>query len=170
MNAPISTRLTGEHDVSQFDCGNEVLNKWLQIKALSADKGMTSRTYVWLFDDDPTAVKAYYAIAPTSVNRAEDGLSSGAAGGMQSVPAFLLAKFALDSSIQGRGYGTDLLIDAVSKIIGAAQVSGGRLIVVDAIDEAAFNFYKKYSFIPVQKTPGRLVMKMTTALGAFGIG
>lgn len=166
---PISTRLTEEHDVSQFDCGKDVLDKWLQTKAHSADKGMTSRTYVWVYEGDP-AVKAYYAIAPTSVNRAEDGLSSGAAGGMQTVPAFLLAKFALDTSLQGQGYGSDLLVDAVSRIMGAAQVSGGRLIVVDAIDDDAFNFYKKYDFIPVKNTPGRLVMKMTTALQAFGIG
>ncbi|MGW4842268.1 GNAT family N-acetyltransferase [Nocardia brasiliensis] len=165
----ISTGLTEEHDVSQFDCGKDVLNKWLQTKALAADKGMTSRTYVWVHEND-RAVKAYYAIAPTSVNRAEDGISNSLAAGMRSVPAFLLAKFALDSSLHGQGYGTDLLIDALSKIMGAAQVSGGRLIVVDAIDEFAFDFYRKYNFTPVDNTPGRLVMKMSTALAAFGIG
>lgn len=166
---PISTGLTAGHDVSQFDCGKEVLSKWLQTKALAADTGMTSRTYVWVFDDAP-AVKAYYSIAPTSVNRADDGISSNLAAGMRSVPAFLLAKFALDSSLHGQGYGTGLLIDAISKMMGAAQLSGGRLIVVDAIDESAFRFYQKYNFIPVDNTPGRLVMKMSTALAAFGIG
>ena len=166
---PISTGLTDEHDLSQFDCGKEVLNKWLQTKALAADKGMTSRTYVWVFGKDP-AVKAFYSIAPTSVNRAEDGISSNLAAGMRSVPAFLLAKFALDTSLHGQGYGTDLLVDAVSKMMGAAQVSGGRLIVVDAIDDSAFSFYQKYNFIPVDNTPGRLVMKTSTALAAFGIG
>ncbi|QIS01453.1 GNAT family N-acetyltransferase [Nocardia brasiliensis] len=109
-------------------------------------------------------------IAPTSVNRAEDGIPGKLAAGMRTVPAFLLAKFALDVSLHGQGYGADLLVDAISKLMGAAQVSGGRLIVVDAIDESAFDFYRKYNFVPVGNTPGRLVMKMSTALAAFGIG
>ncbi|MFE6860438.1 GNAT family N-acetyltransferase [Nocardia sp. NPDC057668] len=164
-----STGLTADHDLSQFDCGKDVLNKWLQTRALSADKGMTSKTYVWAFDEDP-AVKAYYAIAPTLVDRAKDGISSSMAAGFWSVPAFLLAKFALDKSLQGQGLGTELLVDAVSKMMGAAQASGGRLIVVDAIDDDAFSFYERHDFIPVELTPGRLVMKMSTALATFGVG
>lgn len=164
-----STGLAAEHDLSHFDCGKEVLNKWLRSKALAADKGMTSRTYVWVYGEDP-AVKAYYSIAPTSVERAVDGISSGLAAGLRTVPAFLLAKFALDKSLHGQGLGKELLVDAIAKISGAAQASGGRLIVVDAIDEFAFEFYRKHGFIPVEKTVNRLVMKMSTALAAFGIG
>ncbi|GAA5045828.1 hypothetical protein [Nocardia callitridis] len=63
-----------------------------------------------------------------------------------------------------------MLIDAVSKIMGAAQASGGRLIVVDAIDESAFDFYRKYGFTPVRNTETQLVMKRSTALAAFGVG
>ncbi|WP_067863900.1 GNAT family N-acetyltransferase [Nocardia shimofusensis] len=164
-----STGLRADHDLSRFDCGKDVLNKWLQTKALAADTGMTSRTYVWT-DGDALVVKAYYAIAPTMVDRTEDGISNRMAAGMRSVPAFLLAKFALDKSLHGQGYGSDLLVDAISKIMGAAQASGGRLIVVDAIDDEASAFYQKHDFIPVGNTPGRLVMKMSTAFSAFGIG
>lgn len=164
-----STALTAAHDLSQFDCGKAVLNDWLRTKALAADRGMTSRTYVWIVDDDP-AVKGYYTIAPTVVDRAEDGISSKLAAGLRSVPGFLLAKFALDRSLQGQGYGADLLHDAITKMMGAALVSGGRLIVVDAIDNAAFGFHEKHGFIPVPRTPGRLVVKMSTASKAFGIG
>lgn len=164
-----STALTSDHDLSQFDCGKPVLNDWLRTKALTADKGMTSRTYVWVVDDDP-AVKGYYSIAPTVVDRASDGISNSLAAGLRAVPGFLLAKFALDKSLQGQGYGADLLHDAITKIMGAALVSGGRLIVVDAIDTAAFSFYQKHGFIPVANSPDRLVIKMSTALKAFGIG
>ncbi|NNH75903.1 GNAT family N-acetyltransferase [Nocardia uniformis] len=155
--------------MSQFDCGKEVLNKWLRSNALSADKGMTSRTYVWVIDDDPH-VKAYYSIAPTSVDRARDGVTMSDAAGLPYVPAFLLAKFALDKSLHGQGYGEELLVDAVTKIMGAAQASAGRLIVLDAIDQQAFTFYQKYGFIPVQNTENRLVMKMSTAFKQWGIG
>ncbi len=164
-----STRITAEHDLSQFDCGKDVLNKWLLTMALASEERWTSRTYVWVRDGDP-AVRAYYSIAPTSVDPIRDGISQKLSSGMRSVPAFLLAKFALDQSLQGQGLGEQLLIDAITKIMGVAQVSGGRLIVVDAIDESAFAFYRKYDFIPVQNTPNRLIMKMATALHAFGIG
>lgn len=130
---------------------------------------MTSRTYVWIFDADPT-VKAFYTIAPTMVDRAEDGISNKLAAGLRSVPGFLLAKFALDKSLHGQGFGADLLHDAITKIMGAALVSGGRLIVVDAIDDGAASFYEKHGFTPVLNTPHRLVLKMSTALKAFGIG
>lgn len=42
--------------------------------------------------------------------------------------------------------------------------------MADAIDESAHGFYVRYGFIPVQKTRGRLVMKLSTAFKAFGIG
>ncbi|WP_227997381.1 GNAT family N-acetyltransferase [Nocardia australiensis] len=136
--------------------------------ALQSEQRWTSRTYVWVTESDPT-VRAYYAIAPTTVLRDVDGLSQALSSGMSSVPAFLLAKFALDQSLHGQGLGEQLLVDAVTKMMGAAQTSGGRLIVVDAIDEAAASFYARYGFKPVQKTPNRLVMKMATALSAFGV-
>lgn len=164
-----STGITAEYDLSQFDCGKEVLNKWLQTKALSSDKGMTSRTYVWVVGNDP-AVKAYYSIAPTLVDRIADGFDASLGAGLRSVPAFLLAKFALDRSLHNQGLGKELLVDAVSKIMGAAQASGGRLIVVDAIDDEAFRFYRKHNFIPVTNTENRLVIKMSTAFSTFGIG
>ncbi|WP_267499183.1 MULTISPECIES: hypothetical protein [Rhodococcus] len=40
--------------------------------------------------------------------------------------------------------------------------------MADAIDADAFSFYRKYDFQPIRKTENRLVMKMSTALKAFG--
>lgn len=165
----ISTGITVDHKLAEFDCGKPVLNSWLQNMALQAEQRWTSRTYVWVAEGSPS-VRAYYAIAPTQVDRDVDGLSqSRSGGGLRAVPAFLLAKFALDESLHGQGLGEQLLVDAVSKIMGAAQTTGGRLIVVDAIDEAAAAFYRRFGFQPVRNTGNRLVMKMSTALSAFGV-
>ena len=70
---------------------------------------------------------------------------------------------AVDLSIQGQGHGKDLAFDAIGRIVGAAELGGGRLIVVDAIDDTAFAFYKKLNFSPVQNNPERLYMKIATA-------
>ncbi|MGA6165515.1 hypothetical protein [Amycolatopsis magusensis] len=54
-----------------------------------------------------------------------------------------------------------LLCDAISRIIGASEAHGGRLIVVDAIDENAAAFYPRSGSIPVKQTQDRLVMKIS---------
>ncbi|MFF2085086.1 GNAT family N-acetyltransferase [Nocardia sp. NPDC058176] len=164
----ISTAISVDHKLSEFDCGKPVLNEWLQRMALPAEQRWTSRTYVWVTADDPT-VRAYYAIAPTQLERDVDGLSQSLSSGLKIVPAFLLAKFAVDRRLHRQGLGEQLLVDAVTKIMGAAQTTGGRLIVVDAIDESAAAFYARFGFTRVRNTESRLVMKMATAMSAFGV-
>jgi hypothetical protein len=56
---------------------------------------------------------------------------------------------------------------ALDKAVRAAEIGGSRLIVVDAIDDAAYEFYKHFDFIPVKNHRGRLVMKMSTAASAL---
>jgi GNAT superfamily N-acetyltransferase len=141
------------------------LNQWLTSQARRAQAADTARTYVWANQEGD--VVAYYPIAPTQLFRAEP--SSGLAGGYTVVPAYLLARLALDRSLHGQGYGADLLVDALTTIIHAADTGAGRLIVVDAIDDRAAAFYRCHDFIPVAGTPNRLVMKVTTARKALGI-
>ncbi len=49
----------------------------------------------------------------------------------------------------GTGLGGQLLIDALETVTAAANVAGGRLVVVDAIDERAHGFYARYGFTPI---------------------
>jgi predicted N-acetyltransferase YhbS len=80
-------------------------------------------------------VVAYYSVAPTQVHR--KAVSSSLAGGVSVIPAYLLARLALDAALQGAGLGARLLVDALDTIVTAGEAASGRLIVVDAIDEAA---------------------------------
>ena len=111
---------------------------------------------------------AYFAITPTRVSREDEGISKSAAV-LDQVPAFMIAKLAVDRSIQHQGNGTDLLFDAIGRIVGVAQLGGGGLIVVDAIDDEAHAFYRERDFIPVQKSPPRLYMKVGTARRVLGL-
>jgi len=111
-------------------------------------------------------VVAYYAITPHTVRR--DEVSSSLASGLAVIPGYLLAKLALDQTLHGQGLGGDLLHDALSRLIEAADVASGRLIVVDAIDDTAASFYQKYGFQPVKDNPRRLVIKVATARDALG--
>jgi GNAT superfamily N-acetyltransferase len=166
MTEWVSTRLTVEHDLADFDCGNETLNNWLREHALRAQEAGTARSYVWTQAEE-RAVRAYYSVAPTQIHRGE--VSGGQAGGYSVVPAYLLARLALDQSLQNQGLGKQLLVDALEKIVQAAQTGGGRLIVVDAIDASAAAFYRHHDFQPVKGNPQRLVMKVLTTRQALGL-
>jgi len=48
-------------------------------------------------------------------------------------------------------------------------VAGGKLVVVDAIDDAAARFYRHHDFEPIEGNPSRLVMKLSTVAGAIGL-
>jgi GNAT superfamily N-acetyltransferase len=162
-----STTFTADHNTDSFDCGVDSLNKWLCNDALRTQRADIARTYVWTVRPEGPDVLAYFSFAPTRVAREE--LPSGQAGGQPGyIPAYLLARLALDRSLFGQGLGSELLADAIGRPAGAAQVSGGRLIVVDAIDENAAAFYAKHDFQPVEVTPLQLVLKISTARKAMG--
>ncbi|MFD6664469.1 GNAT family N-acetyltransferase [Micromonospora chalcea] len=166
MSEWVSQRLDGDHDLASFDCENEVLNDWLKTKARRAQEADTARTYVWV-EHDSKVVMAYYSIAPTQILRQE--LTGGQAGGFSVVPAYLLARLALDRSLKGQGLGSELLVDALQVIVMASAEASGRLIVVDAIDEEAASFYRHHDFTPVKGDERRLVMKVATARKALGM-
>ena len=150
----IIERLAAAHDVDTFRCGNEDLDLWLRHAALTADRAGTSRVYVHLDDD---RVAGYFAIAPHLVRRSDVPSSIGR-GAPDTIPGFLLARLALAADLKGGGRGGELLVAALENILQAILLGGGRLIVVDAIDDNAAGFYRHYGFKPTPTDPDRLVM------------
>jgi GNAT superfamily N-acetyltransferase len=161
-----SARLGDHHNLDEFDCGKAVLNAWLHCQARRADSSGVAHVYVWTPAGEQE-VCAYYAICPTEVIRGDAGISGALAGGYSRIPGYLIARLALDASLHGRGYGAQLLLDALDKVVKAAEIGGGRLIVVDAKDDEAYEFYGRFDFTPVKNRRGRLVMKMSTAASAL---
>lgn len=155
-----SVALADEHDVAMFDCGIESLNTWLTQQALRAQRAQTARTFVWTTTDDPARVWAYYTLAPTELMR--DSLSRAQASGYSVVPGYLLARLAVHTDLRGFGYGSELLVDALTRAVRAAEAGGGRLVVVDALNDDAASFYRHHDFTPIKGDPHRLVLKMTS--------
>ena len=157
------------HDVGSFDCGNEELNSWLRRAARDA-AGHGTRVFV-LVDrgsGDMERIIGYFALAPHYVDRDQVSARLGR-GAPARIPAILLAKFAIDSSMQGQGLGSDLLIEALLITLEAARRAGGRVVVVDAIDEEAAAFYLHHDFDPLPGNPHRLLLRLSTAAKALGV-
>lgn len=154
-----------DHELDNFECGNDELDDWLARHARAAT-GHGTRTYVLV--DDETKVRGYFAIAPHFLERADAPPRIGR-GASRQIPAILLAKLALDRSLQGDGVGGELLVFALETIVEAARRAGGRLILVDAIDENATRFYEHHDFQAIPGNDRRLVLKLSTAAKALGL-
>ena len=158
-------RLRAAHDLASFSCGSEVLDTWLRDGALTADRAGTARVFV---DVDDTNILCYFAIVPHLVRRDDVSRSIGR-GGLDTIPGFLLARLALAETLHGAGRGAELLVRALDCILQAIIAGGGRLIVVDAIDDNAAAFYRHFGFTPTPNNAARLVMKASTAAASLAI-
>ena len=156
--------LADPHQFDSFESGNAELDEWLRLHARRATAQGT-RTYV-LVDDVTHQVAGYYALAPYLIER-DDLPTRVGRGAPQRIPAILLAKLALDHTHQGQGIGADLLIRAMLTLLAAARTAGGKLVIVDAIDDDAARFYEHHNFMPLPGKPHRLVQKLSTIAKAL---
>ena len=159
----LSERIGREHDVSSFTSGQSPLDTWLQSTAVADDRRGLSRTFVWHHGD--RNVLAYYTLAPHFVERASVPKRI-SRGGPSRISAILLARLAHDRSLQGQKLGGLLLWEALRHAATAVEHVGGRLIVVDAIDDAAGAFYAHYGFERLGET-NRLVLLTPAVIAAL---
>jgi GNAT superfamily N-acetyltransferase len=152
-------RLDKSHDRSTFDCGQPMLNEWLQDRAGQFDRRDLSRTFVATRPAEPL-VLGYYAISTHRV--IHDVLPAVEAKGLPrlDVPVVLIGRLAVDQSVQGQGLGALLLVDALRRSAQISEQVGIRAVEVDALDDAAKNFYLKFGFRPLLDDPRHLFMPM----------
>jgi GNAT superfamily N-acetyltransferase len=153
----IIEKLTQDHKLSEFDCGNPQLNNWLKRFAWPNQRAETARTYV---AHRQNLVAGYHALTAGSVLKHEtpERIAQGIAN--YPVGLVLLARLAVDQNQKGKGLGKALLRDALARIAQAADVVGVRAVLVHAVDEAARKFYLHHGFQPSPVDPFRLMMLM----------
>jgi GNAT superfamily N-acetyltransferase len=69
------------------------------------------------------------------------------------IPVVLLARLAVDRSVQGRGLGAFLLADAMRRTVTAAEEFGIRALLVHALNEDAASFYRRHGLVPSPTDP-----------------
>jgi len=150
--------LTAEHGVASFDCDNDQLTSWLIRHALASQRADLARTYLAL---DAKQVIGYVSLTTGSVRR--DEAPKRYVRGMPAypIPTILIARLAVDRHHQGRRLGSRLLAEALCLAVTASDAAAARLVVVDAIDERAAAFYRKWGFIEVPENPLRLYRKLS---------
>lgn len=137
--------LTAEHDLSAFTCGKPALDNWLKTRALSnQQKGFTAVIVV----HDADRVVGYYGLAPTAVVPVVMPRSIRTGQPPDPIPCLLLGQLATDVAYAGQGIGTGLLKHALTRCVAAANLIGGRALLVNAIDDEAAAFWRRRGFLP----------------------
>jgi GNAT superfamily N-acetyltransferase len=160
-------KLTRQHAVDGFDCGQEALNRFLTRFALSNQQVNASQTYVGLADD--TVIGFYtLAVGEVAFEEAPERLTKGLAH--HPVPIMLLARLGVSLNLQGKGVGAGLLKDAMRRTMQAADIAGIRAFAVHAKDEAASAFYAHFGFVPSPTDPLHLFLLVKELRRAAGEG
>lgn len=161
-----SVPLSPDHDVASFACGEESLDGYLRNEAQKAQASGWARTHVWVADDDPKSVVGYYTLVPTVIMKGRLPAKMSEKG-TKNTPGVLIAKLALHTDLRGKHLGADLLVDALTTVVAAADLIGGRVIYVEALeDNKVFEFYKQAAFIGIDGSYD-LWMQMDTARAAL---
>jgi ribosomal protein S18 acetylase RimI-like enzyme len=89
--------------------------------------------------------------------------------GHGSIPTAYLSMIGVDSRYSGRGYGADLLADALLRIAAAADAIGIAVVMLDVLDDGNASLvarrkalYEKYGFRALQSDPLRLFLPIAT--------
>lgn len=145
------------HDLTEFDSGNEELDSWLRRHAVAAQQMDSARTLLLVLEG---RVLGYFSLTMGSVQRAE--APPKLVRGLPSYPVgmVLLARLAVDRRSQGQGLGAALLAEALRKALVGGDAAAARLVVVDAIDEGAARFYARHGFVAAPEHPLRLYRRM----------
>ncbi|MHB1462841.1 MAG: GNAT family N-acetyltransferase [Armatimonadota bacterium] len=152
------------HNRRDFDCGEPALNDYLMFTARQhVDQGYAQ---VWVAVPEPgaTQVIGYYTLSMSAVESDEVPHKTG----IKKIPAILLGRLAVDNRYQRQNIGVRLLIHAQRSALLLSRNVGVHALIVDALNEQAAAFYRKYDFEELTTGPLHLY-KTIKDIAAMGI-
>lgn len=150
-----------QHSREGFTCGVGALDNYLRKQARQDLKKRVSATFV--LTPDGKTVAGYYTLSQYSVLL--DEIPEAIARKLPKypqVPATLIGRLAVSSEFRGRGLGEFLLMDALKRCLDGSKQIASAAVLVDAKDDAARSFYKKYGFLELPGRLNRLFLPMAT--------
>ena len=78
------------------------------------------------------------------------------------VSATLLGRLAVSTDFRGQRIGETLLMDALHRSLELSRQVASAGVIVDAKDDSAVSFYKKYGFLELPTVKRRLFLPMGT--------
>lgn len=163
----ISEPLNSTHKKSDFSCGKEMLDTYIQKQANQDVKRKLSACFV-INETETNLIKGYYTLSNNSVASEfiPKQIRKKLPRSYETIPTTLLGRLAIDDRFQGQGIGKLILIDALKRSYEISKTIGSFAVVVDPIDQEAENFYNKYGFIKLPDS-GKMFLPMKTISQLF---
>jgi GNAT superfamily N-acetyltransferase len=155
------------HDREAFDCGEPNLNEFLRRHARQSHERGGAKTFIASPLDDARRVLGFYSLSPASIDYARTPALVKNGLARYEVPAFRLGRLAVDLSLQGHGFGGQLLLAAGRRCLSAAAEVGGVALLIDAKDDRAAGWYQTYGALALLDAPRSLVLPLATIEAAL---
>jgi GNAT superfamily N-acetyltransferase len=155
------------HDREAFDCGEEALNEFLWRYARRSHELGGAKTFLALSDADNKTIFGFYSLSPASVEyaRVPEIVRRGLA--RHEVPAFRLARLAVDKRWHGKGIGGQLLLAAGRRCLLAAKEVGGVALLIDAKNDSVAKWYASYGAVSLADARLTLMLPLATIESAL---
>jgi len=169
MDLIIEQLNTSFHDRKTFDCGVEELNIFLTQHANQNQTKNISKTYVAVVAasvKDRQKIYGYYTLSAGHIQSEALPENIQAKLPKYPIPIARIGRLAVDNNYKCQGIGGFLLHDALVSVLRIADKIGVFAVVVDAKNEDAKSFYKKYGFTQLQEAELTLFLTIETIKSA----
>lgn len=156
------------HDRDRFSCGVDAVDNYFRKTANKLSKAGNTRVFVMVSQDSD--VIGFYALNAHAVDYQElPARFSKTRPSNGSIPAAFISMIGVDRRHAGQGYGGDLLIDALLRVMHAAERIGISVVIIDVLDDGNADLvarrsalYIRYGFQPLPSNPRRLFLPVAT--------
>lgn len=151
-----------KHSRENFSCGEPDLDSFLQKQASQSQGKSISATHVLLAaGDEANHIIGFITLVTANMPLSQWPMKKPT--NKPEMPAILIARMAVDSRYQNAKLGRFLLLSAFNFASQVDQISGCHVIIVDAKNDKAREFYIKHGFEPLPTNEQRLIMPLSKA-------
>ena len=154
--------ISRKHDRKAFDCGDAAMNDFLRRYARQSHDLGAAKTFLAIDAADNKTILGFYSLAPGALAYADTPAMMRRGLAQHDVPGFRLARIATHVRVQGQGLGGQLLAAAARRCLRAAAEVGGVLLIIDAKNQGAAQWYASYGAVPLHNNPLTLVISLAT--------
>lgn len=157
-----------KHDRAAFSCGVEQVDNFFRKTANKLAQADNLRVFVMVSPSGQLI--GFYALNAHAIDYSElPANHARTRPGHGQIPAAYISMIGVDTRFAGKGYGGDLLADALTRIARAADEIGISVVMLDVLDcgdpdlvQRRLKLYTGYGFTPLPSQPLRLFLPIAT--------
>lgn len=162
-----SEPLGKHHHRAAFSSGVPALDRYLQKQARQDANRNVAAAFV-LCEAETTSIIGYYTLSAAGVDIGE--IPEDVARKLphySQIPAVRLGRLAVDQAYAGQGFGKRVLLDALRRAWERSDEIAAAMVIVDAKNDPAAQFYEHFGFGRFPGQVDKLFMPMQTVAALF---